>query len=64
MRSVFNKNDLVLELGAGTGEVSLWLNETGWVQAHAYDYSKDIQLITFNKVHFLRYVMHDWLLIS
>jgi len=40
-----------VELGAGTGEISSFLNETGWVQAHAYDYSRDIQLITFNSVH-------------
>jgi len=30
MRRIFNKNDFVLELGAGTGETSKWLNETGW----------------------------------
>jgi len=50
MRFVFSQNDLVAELGAGTGEISSFLNETGWVQSHAYDYSRDVQLITFNSV--------------
>ncbi|CAD7936896.1 unnamed protein product [Amoebophrya sp. A120] len=54
MRHVFSKNDIILELGAGTGDLSRWLNETGWVQSHAYDYSSDIELITFNNVHQLR----------
>eukprot|EP00392_Amoebophrya_sp_AT5.2_P016626 g16900.t1 len=54
MRHVFDKNDLILELGAGVGDMSRWLNETGWVQAHGYDYSADIELITFNNVHQLR----------
>ncbi|CAD7945848.1 unnamed protein product [Amoebophrya sp. A25] len=51
MREIFAKNDLIVELGAGTGDLSRWLNETGWVQAHAYDYSSDVELITFGNVH-------------
>jgi hypothetical protein len=30
MRHVFKKDDQILELGSHTGELSMWLNQTGW----------------------------------
>jgi hypothetical protein len=50
MRHVFAKNDQVLEIGAGTGSVSRWLNETGWVMAYAFDYAQDIEVVSFGRV--------------
>jgi len=52
-QEIFARNDIILELGATSGEISRWLNETGWVQSHAYDYSDDIELITFSAVRHL-----------
>ena len=51
MRWVFKRDDQLLELGAHTGQVSLWLNETGWVNSYAYEEGKDIGILSFQKVN-------------
>jgi len=45
-----SKDDILCEINAGIGEVSSWLNETGWVTSYAYDHAPDIELVTRNRV--------------
>lgn len=53
MRHIFTMDDTVLELGAGTGKISTWLNETGWVTAYPYEDAIEVDLVTFFKVPYL-----------
>jgi len=50
MRWLFKKDDQVLEIGSHTGQISLWLNETGWVQAYPWDEGRDIGILSFQRV--------------
>lgn len=45
-----SKDDKLCEINAGIGDMSHWLNETGWVTSYAYDHAADIELLTRDRV--------------
>merc|ERR1719401_385164 len=50
LRHVLPVDATVADFGAGSGQYATWLNDTGLVQAYAFDGSPDIELVTKGSV--------------